>query len=94
MIHGKQPDRHSRVWRFASRSKTCRGWKQAVGSRVPKTTCMRNRRPETLPEVLTGSYSGLLWKATKQSREWQKQDHAARTHLARPRNIRIVRKTA
>jgi len=90
-MHGKQPDRPSRVWRFASRSKTCRGWKQAVGSRVPKTTALRNRHPETLPEVLTCSYGGLLWKASKVSRQFATADKAARQELARPRFVRVVK---
>lgn len=86
-IHGKQPQRHARVWHNVG----CKGWRQAIGNRAPKKTSLKNRQAETLPDVLTAGYSGLLLNATKRSRTLAKQDKAAREHLSRPHSVRIVK---
>lgn len=86
-MHGKQPIRHARVWHNVG----CKGWSQAIGNRAPKKTSLKNRQAETLPEVLTAGYSGMLLNATKRSHALAKIDKAAREHLSRPRLVRIVK---
>lgn len=86
-MHGKQPTRHARVWHNIG----CKGWRQAIGNRAPKKTSLKNRQAETLPDVLTAGYSGMLLNATKRSRAVAKRDREARAHLSRPRQVRIVK---
>ncbi len=99
-MHGKQPTRHARAWRFASRKKTCRGWTQAIGHRPPQVTSLADRRPQSLVSdvgyavvsKLAGIPGGQFACATKISRAIGEIDKAARLELNKTRVIRVVKR--